>query len=265
MATWLKHDHDIVGPDVSKWQGTVNWQQMATIQTNLGFAMCKSTQGTTFIDTHFKTNMQGMKKHLSSVSRTFGSFTNPIAIGTYHFANILPGQTDADYQAQADHYFNTVSPYNPDFWVLDWEDPKGHALSVNDRAKYAKVFVLRLFNKLKEKYGASYVPKIFIYVGYYYWGNPDVSVVGNPYQWFVSYGPKLWIAAYIVNNVLPPAQNDYDIIYDNPRLNIPHFAHGPHTWHVWQYTSTANVPGVTGKCDVSVARNSAIWNSDFYQ
>jgi GH25 family lysozyme M1 (1,4-beta-N-acetylmuramidase) len=265
MSNWLQADHDIVGLDVSKWQGIVNWKKMVATQANLGFAMCKATQGATFIDSKFRTNMQGMKQHLSPVSKTFGSFTRPIAVGTYHFANILPGQTDADYHAQADHYFNTVSGYNPDFWVLDWEDPRGHALSVNDRARYAKVFVLRLFARLKAKYGPSYVPKIFIYVGYYYWGNPDVNVVGNPYEWFGSYGPKLWIASYIVNNILPPAQHDYDIIYDNPRLNIPHFANGNHTWHVWQYTSSANVHGVNGKCDVSVARNSAIWNSDFYQ
>jgi GH25 family lysozyme M1 (1,4-beta-N-acetylmuramidase) len=40
---------------------------------------------------------------------------------------------------------------------------------------------------------------------------------------------------------------------------------GTVNWHVWQYTSTANVPGVSGNCDVSVVRTSAIWNSDFYQ
>jgi GH25 family lysozyme M1 (1,4-beta-N-acetylmuramidase) len=295
MTTWLKTNHDIVGPDVSVYQDVVDWATMAARQTNMGFAMCKATQGTTHVDSKFKTNILAMSKHLSTTSRTFppptsppttSPYTHPIAIGVYHFANIIPGQTDADYAQQADFFFNTASTVlipskiknvpptfvNPDFWVLDWEDARGHSLSVTERAKFAKTFVTRLYNNLKSKYGSSYVPKIFIYVGYYYWGNPDVSVVGNVYEWFGSYGPKLWIAAYVTNNVLPPAQSDWDVVYNDPTLNVPHFAppHPPHpppppTWSAWQYTSSARVPGVSGRCDVSVVLSPEVWNSDFYQ
>lgn len=324
MTTWLKTDHDIVGPDVSVYQDVVDWATMAARQTNMGFAMCKATQGTTHVDSNFKTNIIAMSKHLSATSRTFppttsppttSPYTHPIAIGVYHFANIIPGQTDADYAQQADFFFNTVTAHNfttvtkkytdkpprpstttlitptstitttitikgtlvtttvtaahvkPDFWVLDWEDARGNSLSVTERAKFAKTFVKRLYNNLKSKFGSSYVPKIFIYVGYYYWGNPDV---GNVYEWFGSYGPKLWIAAYVTNNVLPPAQSDWDVVYNDPTLNVPHFA-PPHphppppTWSAWQYTSLASVPGVSGRCDVSVVLSPEVWNSDFYQ
>jgi GH25 family lysozyme M1 (1,4-beta-N-acetylmuramidase) len=326
MTTWLKTDHDIVGPDVSIYQGMVDWATMAARQTNMGFAMCKATQGTTHVDSQFKTNLLAMNQHLSTTSRTFppptptSPYTHPIAIGVYHFANIIPGQTDADYAQQADFFFNTahnvtsvtvtVTPnythaspstttittptstttttitskhktvtvtvrVHPDFWVLDWEDARGHSLSVTERAKFAKTFVTRLYNNLKSKFGSSYVPKIFIYVGYYYWGNPDVNVVGNVYEWFGSYGPKLWIAAYVTKNVLPPVQGDWDVVYNDPTLNVPHFApphppHPPHplpppTWSAWQYTSSARVPGVSGRCDVSVVLSPEVWNSDFYQ
>jgi len=255
--------------------------------------MCKATQGTTHVDSKFKTNILAMSKHLSTTSRTFppptsppttSPYTHPIAIGVYHFANIIPGQTDADYAQQADFFFNTASTVlipskiknvpptfvRPDFWVLDWEDARGHSLSVTERAKFAKTFVTRLYNNLKSKFGSSYVPKIFIYVGYYYWGNPDV---GNVYEWFGSYGPKLWIAAYVTNNVLPPAQSDWDVVYNDSTLNVPLFAPPPHpphppppTWSAWQYTSRANVPGVvSGPCDVSVVLSPEVWNSDFYQ
>ena len=146
-----------------------------------------------------------MSKHLSTTSRTFppttsppttSPYTHPIAIGVYHFANIIPGQTDADYAQQADFFFNTVTAHNfttvtkkytdapprpstttttlitptstitttitikgtlitttvtaahvkPDFWVLDWEDARGHSLSVTERAKFAKTFVKQLYN-----------------------------------------------------------------------------------------------------------------------
>lgn len=277
-STWLEADHDIIGVDVSHWQvgpnnGHVNWALMAQNHPNLGFAMCKASQKTA--DSSLNTNLPAMKQQLSTVTRTFGNYTHPIAIGTYHFSNITSDK-ESDYVAQADMTFKEVIKTNvvPNFWVLDWEDENGNNVIAGTngqketfRAKMAKVFVIRLYNNLKNAFGSSYVPKIFIYLGFYFWGSPELNVVGNPYEWFGSYGPKLWIATYIDGLLpnTPPEQYHYDYAKLDPKLNIPHFEHDGHQWHAWQFTQTANIHGVKGKCDLSVARNSDVWHNDFYQ
>lgn len=251
----------------------VDWAWMAQMHPNLGFAMCKASQKTA--DEKLKTNLPAMKQHLSTVTRTFGNYTHPIAIGTYHFSNINhgppPSNKESVYVAQADMYFKEVIETNvvPNFWVLDWEDEKGDVIPGTKseketfRAKMAKVFVIRLYNNLKKAFGSSYVPKIFIYLGLPFWGSPATD--GNPYEWFGSYGPKLWIARYIDVPNTPPEQYHYDYAKLDPRLNISNFEHDGHQWHAWQFTQTANIHGVGGKCDLSVARNSDVWHNDFYQ
>ena len=227
-------------------------------------------------------NVQGKPEHgrPKTEDRTFGNYTHPIAIGTYHFSNINSDK-ESVYVAQADNYFKEVIKTNvvPNFWVLDWEDKNGNNVipGTNSqketfRAKMAKVFVIRLYNNLKKAFGSSYVPKIFIYLGFYFWGSPATDangniVGGNPHEWFGSYGPKLWIAKYIDGLVpnTPPEQYHYDYAKLDPKLNVPHFEHDGHQWHAWQFTQTANIHGVKGKCDLNVARNSDVWHNDFYQ
>lgn len=274
----LETTRAIVGPDVSVWQNKINWNKMVETQKNLGFAMCKATDGANYIDTNFVDNITNMRKAFSTpaASRTFGGHTHQVAFGVYHFANIIPTYTDSDYQYQADFFYNTVAnavdnniQNFPDFWVLDWEYPSGNSIPHTTRANYAKVFVQQLYRKLMNKFTQSnvpsYVPKIFIYVDYYYWGN-DVSI--DTTDWFTTYGPKLWIAGYITNYVLPTTDpnNKYNIAdkYTNgtPTLSL---VKSLGEWMVWQYTDRASVPGISSRCDVSVARTSDDWNLDFYQ
>ena len=45
---------DWLGPDVSHWQGTIDWHQVKS--GGYGFAIAKATEGTKGTDSQFKTN-----------------------------------------------------------------------------------------------------------------------------------------------------------------------------------------------------------------
>jgi len=275
-TTILETTRAIVGPDVSVYQKDIDWVKMVRDQTNMGFAMCRATEGK-FVDTKFAYNITKMRETFSinENQRTFGVYTHPIAFGVYHYAEIHPTYLDKDYEEQADWFYNTVanavnnnSNHFPNFWVLDWEDPRGGSIPHATRAKKAKVFVQQLHSKLMSKFGEPYVPKIFIYTGYYYWGN---GVKIDTTKWFTTYGPKLWMAAYTTkNNALPETDtnpNNYNITQNintlpSNRLNL---LDSLGKWMVWQYSSSISVPGISSRCDVSVARNPTDWHSIFYQ
>lgn len=268
----LETTRAIVGPDVSHWNGQVDWNKMVSSQTNMGFAMCKATQGTSDIDTQFIYNITHMQNAFSApnASRTFGGYTHKkIAFGVYHYANIIPTYTDSDYQTQADFFYNTVAnsvnnnvDYFPNFWVLDWEDTNGNSIPQITRANYAKVFVQQLYNNLMNKFGHLYVPKIFIYVEPYNWGDISIDT-----DWFTTYGPKLWVASYFTANVLPETDtnNKYNIADKYTNNTSLNFVNSLGNWIVWQYTPSVSFPGISSPCDVNVARTSEDWNLNFYQ
>ena len=76
------------GIDVSHYQGTVNWQSVK--QAGISFAFAKASDGSTGVDSQFKTNWQGMK-------------TAGIIRGAYHFF-----EPTMDATAQANDFIHTV-------------------------------------------------------------------------------------------------------------------------------------------------------------
>jgi lysozyme len=76
------------GIDVSHYQGTINWQSVK--QTGIAFAYAKATDGSTTVDSQFKTNWQAMQ-------------TAGIARGAYHFF-----EPTSDATAQANNFIHTV-------------------------------------------------------------------------------------------------------------------------------------------------------------
>jgi hypothetical protein len=55
-ARWLGVGTVRTGPDVSHYQGAVNWPAIKS--AGVGFAIAKATEGTTYVDTQFKANWQ---------------------------------------------------------------------------------------------------------------------------------------------------------------------------------------------------------------
>jgi lysozyme len=102
------------GLDVSNWQGTIDWLQVAN--DDYTFAFAKATESTTFTDVTYALNRSGTK--------ALG-----IRLGAYHFAR--PGGSDdaaiiASAIAQADHFVDVAQPRAGDLPpVLDLEATGG--------------------------------------------------------------------------------------------------------------------------------------------
>jgi len=78
------------GVDVSSWQGIINWNTIATHQPKVCFAFIRASQGTGFIDPHFKRNW--------TEAKSYG-----IARGAYHYM-----QFDQDLSGQMNSFIKTL-------------------------------------------------------------------------------------------------------------------------------------------------------------
>lgn len=79
------------GIDVSHWQETIDWGQVAG--SGIRFAIAKASEGQTYVDPLYATNKAG-------------AAANGIVFGAYHFAR--PDATEADAILEADHFVDTA-------------------------------------------------------------------------------------------------------------------------------------------------------------
>jgi len=79
------------GIDVSHWQGTIDWAQVAA--SGQRFAIAKATEGRTYVDPMYATNKEG-------------AAASGLAFTAYHFAR--PDATPGDAIAEADHFVQTA-------------------------------------------------------------------------------------------------------------------------------------------------------------
>ena len=79
-------------PDVSHWQGDIDWALLAT-QVNV--VLMKATEGTGFIDPKFEENLAGAKKHgiLVIAYHYFRTTYDPLG-QAIHFKNVVKGRVD---------------------------------------------------------------------------------------------------------------------------------------------------------------------------
>jgi GH25 family lysozyme M1 (1,4-beta-N-acetylmuramidase)/peptidoglycan hydrolase-like protein with peptidoglycan-binding domain len=125
-----RQSQDAEGIDVSHWQGTIDWKQVAA--GGISFAYMKATEGGTYVDPRYTTNTKA---------------AHPVGIlrGAYHFAR--PGDSYSA-QAQADHFVQhatvngTLGELPP---ALDLEDAGG--LSKDKLMAWVHSFVNRVQTK----------------------------------------------------------------------------------------------------------------------
>lgn len=84
----MSSQNKAAGVDVSHYQGNVDWN--AVKAAGVSFAFAKATESTTYVDSQFKTNWQGMK-------------AAGLLRGAYHFF-----QAGSDAAAQAQNFIKTV-------------------------------------------------------------------------------------------------------------------------------------------------------------
>jgi lysozyme len=181
------------GPDVSNWQGSIDWGAVAG--AGASFAFMKATEGTGYVDVTFADNWAN--------SRAAG-----IAVrGAYHF-----GHPGADVSAQAQLFAKVVGTVGPgDLVVLDIEDATsvaaagGHAdggggagggnataklMSPSDVAAWCTAF-------LDEVTSLTGLPasRVLVYTGAWFW-DPQVggaSMGEHP----------LWVSGYTSSPPMP--------------------------------------------------------------
>ncbi|MBP0725784.1 InlB B-repeat-containing protein [Bacillus sp. RG28] len=170
---------NLKGIDVSKWQGTIDWKQVKN--SGIAFVYAKASQGTTYTDPMFSTNVQG--------ARAAG-----LPIGAYHYASPSAPYSPDDAKAEAQYFVNVMTnggmgDFGDIMPVLDLEQPATTGTLTSDEiASWARVFtdtVKSLTNR-----------RVMVYTG----------------AWFVQqyndFGGKLsdlpvWIARYGITQ--PPA------------------------------------------------------------
>lgn len=157
------------GIDVSRWQGQIDWEMVAT--QNIDFAYTKATQGLGYTDAQFERNW-------TNISKT------KIRKGAYHFFHPVH-----DPKAQADFFIHTVGSLTENDLppMLDLEGSSIHGLETSEFVQN----VLTWIKTVEQHYGVA--PIIY--------SNPSFSnrYLTNPE--FSKY--KLWIASYSEGH--PPA------------------------------------------------------------
>ncbi len=151
------------GVDVSHWQGSINWNSVYS--SGYRFAFVKATEGTSYVDPKFTTNMQNGK-------------SAGLYMGAYHFAR--PSSNNPE--AEADHFVNTAGSYIKDGYlrpVLDLET--GTSLGWSGLSDWAR----RWLQRVEQLTGVEPI----LYVNAYY--------ASNLQSYLTSY--DLWIAHYTYN------------------------------------------------------------------
>lgn len=157
----------IQGIDVSKYQGKIDWQQVADSGL-VQFAVCKSTERTG-VDSQFQNNWQGIK-------------AVGLLRGAYHFA-----RTDRTFVQEVEHFLNTVGQVGPtDILVLDIEESNLVGPAFTD-------WVLGWLEQVEQKSGV--IPFVYTYGPFWtmHVGTPPEEVIKK----FQKY--PLWLAAYTKN------------------------------------------------------------------
>jgi len=203
------------GIDVSKFQGTIDWAQVAS--TGINFAMVRvgyrdSVTGEIKADTNAKYNMQEAEK-------------NGIKVGAYFFSTAV-NNTEA--VEEADWVANYISKYAITYPVgyncEGFENSKSrqYNLTKDDRSKVAMAFLNEVYNK-------GYTP--IFYASKNEMANDtkwNTSSIGSKY--------KIWMAWY---------NQDTSNVANGPSAGFK--------YDMWQYSNQGDVPGIKGKVDVNIA------------
>lgn len=204
-----------LGIDVSKYQGTISWKQVA--DAGVDFAMVRvgyrtSGGGAITADSNAKYNMQEAQKH-------------GIKVGAYFFSTAI---TKEEAIEEANWVADYISKYKITYPVafncegFTDADSRQYHLTVTERTDIALAFL----NRVAER---GYTPMFYAAKG----------EMENDAQWEVSRvetAYKVWVAWYPAAPYPETSASSYS---------------GTHA--MWQYTNRGSVPGINSPVDVNVA------------
>ena len=218
------------GIDVSRWQGTINWNNVKA--DGIDFAFVKATEGVDFVDVKFHANMQG-------------AIAAGVYIGPYHFARLdsLNGVPFTSYDGSpfapgSAPYLDAVSEAN-DFLdaIMPYYDTGLHLPPVADVER------LPDFNStfLEREFISNWVQLFSDTVNNSLGRRPIIYTskfgANTRYTPAVASSHDLWLAWWKNSTSNPPVTSDTP-------------AWSP--WDFWQWTATGSVNGVGGNVDRDV-------------
>ena len=204
-----------IGIDVSKYQGTIDWAEVAS--SGVDFAMIRvgyRTQktGVIYADTNAKYNMQQ-------------AAANGIKVGVYFFSSAVNEREaieEAGWVADYIANYNITYPVAFDCEGFDSANSRQNGMSNDDRTNVADAF-------LQEIYSRGYTPMFYASASHLT-GNSrwNTSTLENNY--------KMWVAQY-------------------PSVPYPDTSSTSYSGAcaMWQYTSNGNVSGISTNVDINVA------------
>lgn len=208
---------ELRGIDVSRFQGTINWQKVS--ETNVSFAYLQASRGDGS-DCLVAPDDCGADGYYAS--NYLGAHAWGIPVGAYHRA-FASGRTRhqarRDARAEARLFARQVVGVAPGdlIPVLDVETPFTNLDPVRLR-----LWIRTWMRMVRERLDVT--PII-------YTNNSSWQATGNTTR-FATRGHPLWVANYGVSEPLVPA-----------------FDWGGLGWTIWQYTSSGHVRGIAGSVD----------------
>lgn len=163
----------IRGIDVAKWQGSINWREVA--KSGVQFAIIKCSEGTGYTDPRFKQNWKD--------ARAAGLF-----VGAYHFARVSRSTTiDADAEAEATYFAKTVGPLTegclPLALDIEW-DKRANGIKPAEIVRWCEVFCVTI-TKLTGR-----APMIYTGFNFWQWKLAKTKVLSRYLLWQVLYSTQ---------------------------------------------------------------------------
>ena len=154
------------GIDVSKWQGTIDWEKAAAAPVS--FAILRATYGLRGIDAGFRRNAEQTALY-------------HLPIGAYHYCY---AKTPNDALKEADHFLSTVKDVALEYpLALDLEDKSLSHLS----KKQLSLIAVRFLDRVREK---DYYPILYVNK-YWLTSKLDMTLLKDFDVWLAQYGNKL--------------------------------------------------------------------------
>ncbi len=208
-------DQVTVGIDVAKYQGTIDWAQVAA--SGIDFAMVRvgyraDASREICADTNARYNMQEAQK-------------NGIKVGVYFFSTAVTAdeaRAEADWVADYISQYQITYPVAYDCEGFDRTDSAQYNLTNAERTDIAIAFLQEIYNR-------GYTPMFYAAMGELS-GNAkwDTDRIENTY--------KIWVSQYPSQPYPDTEKSSYG---------------GQHV--MWQYTNRGTVDGISKPVDVNVA------------
>lgn len=211
----------VKGIDVSKWQGSIDWNQVKA--SGISFVMIKcggryTGNGGLYEDSYFRQNIQG-------------ALNAGLKVGIYFFSQAT---TVTEAYEEASLCVDLIKDYNITYPVaFDWESASDYRVASANLSTTALTEICETFADTVKSYG--YTP--MIYFNRTDWRNAvNTSVLTSKY--------KVWLATYYTAYYYTST----DWQYGNSRPSYPDIP-----YCMWQYGVTNVVNGISGYVDMDLA------------